>query len=438
MRDRRRSSLRIGIAVMAMMCVLGAVPRLTYSQDKIDLRLHEGEDRVEQTIKNIVRNTLGVRSPSMLPTPERNGPVIRLVGEQIGVWADGGDEVELSIVVLSHGHDGSVVEMEVGEVPSGTLYRKRFYGSDYEYPDIITFFLIMNDTYFEQWSQNPGRFWERPGFGDFDVVFTLRRVYSHCSMWAQVSGDLSGTHRGDIAYFNHFGPGEGASNEVASGTAADEGVHDVLQGFGEMTGMLEFLDAEGIELEEDARAAMEQARSPSPSDDGEENRPPSELEQFEFATRHSGDNNFGLTLTAVQHEEESNPEGHGGETGFSDSLGGMVTGVARAMEPLGAFSLGLSGKGSVSESVEDLGDIAVTSLWVAPGPRDANMESAKFFWEEGMPGEVELLADASSPGLLHGAVNARVRSDKVYDGRYLWINISAYFTAREGFLSCAD
>jgi hypothetical protein len=53
-------------------------------------------------------------------------------------------------------------------------------------------------------------------------------------------------------------------------------------------------------------------------------------------------------------------------------------------------------------------------------------------------GSVKLLMEPAEGGLLYGALNARVRSDKKYDGRYLWINVHAVYGALEGFYSCSD
>jgi hypothetical protein len=364
MKDRGFSWLRMVSALMGVMWICGAMSLLA---ETIELRLDDEEDRKQDTLDRIL-NAWG-SGDEFIFHPGPGDEVVIELREGFGVRSWGSGRVELSIAVQGRGHNDSFLQLLIDGAPQGTLYRKSYNNPDAE-GLTLQFEMTIPRGYFDQWSQGGGNFWEHPDFRDYDVVIILRRVVSYCSMLAVVSGDLSGTHHGDMAYFNLFGPGEGVRNELASGNAADDQTHDVLQGMMEMDGgMLEVLEDLGVEVDPESRAAMEAA---------EKDGAPTELEQWESDMRHSGDNNFGLTLTAVQHAQGSESENYEG-----DSTDGGLSGFGEAMGALGAFSLGLSGKGSVAESIEDLGDVAVTSLWVAPGARDDNLEAAKFFWEEG-------------------------------------------------------
>lgn len=440
-------SFLVTLVVLAIACGSGSA-KASVRGNTLYLDLEEGQDQVEETVEYIITRDWTAGEPGMAYTGEvytefspGEETTVSLPDFRVSV---GGDvDMELLIAIRSRGHDDSFLEMDVDGTTEGWLFRRRIPRGIETLA--LNFRLVVPHQYWVERAYIEDDSWyPNPDLPDYDVVFVLRRLVTYCSMWASVSGDLSGSHRGDIAYFNVFPPGSGVRNELASGTAADEETHEILQDFvGSGGDMLEFMDDMGIELEDSARAALEEAAADAEpvSDPGTqyEEVARSELEDFEMAARTSGDNNFGLTLTAVQHDD-------GFESG-GDSAAGALSGLGGAMEALGAFSLGISGKGTFSDSVPDgteysiehLSDIKVTSLWVAPGDRDNNLDAAKFRWDEERPGSVEMLSGPGAGGVMLGVLKAEgLRSERKYDGRYLRIDVVAMFTARDGLYECGD
>ena len=143
-------------------------------------------------------------------------------------------------------------------------------------------------TYEGEWFRNVPENWA------CDVVVRVTRE-PVCAMWAQVTGDVQQTADGGVAYFNAFENGV----PITTGTIADEGMHQELEGFLAMAeGMMELAEEMGYEVPDPDPDAEEDENLGSPSAYGHTQAMRDEL----FA---EGGDTFGLTLADVNTEAKS-------------------------------------------------------------------------------------------------------------------------------------
>ena len=247
-----------------------------------------------------------------------------------------------------------------------------------------------------------------------NTILRITMLRGECSFTADVAGDASGRHNGDVAYYNALEEGQGVEKGMAAGTVADDGMHDQLQGLmGMMGGFAKMAEQMGLELDEDAKAKLEAM------EDGK-SQAVRETEAFEQEVLHSGTDNFGLTLQAQP----------GGTT---SRLGGLAS-------LLGAgFNLGASGRYHMPQGPGLVGvvDFQPSMVYATAGVTDANYEGVKFIWEEGEPGYAELTVEKSTGApVVHGTLKAELHTRNKYDGKRLKIVVMASFIASEGFKSC--
>jgi hypothetical protein len=288
------------------------------------------------------------------------------------------------------------------------------------------------------------------------IRWTLRRLNrGPCAMTATVSGDVSVTHHGDVAFYNVFE--EGVKEGAAAGTALDPTVHEALDGlakFGQW--MNDFLDEEeeedagdlvassdvggdGDVLVPEMASGVEGKREGK--DEGEEGK--SDLRQaWEKEWDLSGTDTFGLTLAGVFLDEDPP-----GSSAPADRQSDLITkvlagdpramaGLAQGMHVLGStFSLSASGRAELSPEGQFL-RVELSSVMVAPGAMDANLSGVKFLWKPGLPGEVKVTFLPARPGVIRGHASGRLFSEKEYESGRLSIELNSSFIALEGALSC--
>ncbi|KAA3622773.1 MAG: hypothetical protein DWQ08_12360 [Proteobacteria bacterium] len=251
-----------------------------------------------------------------------------------------------------------------------------------------------------------------------DAILRVTLLSGNCSLWASVTGDTGGTFQGDVAYYNALGAGEGVVKGMAAGTGVDSGMHDQLQGLmGMMGGFAKMAEQIGLEVDPEVKAKLEAV-------DGGESQAVEETKAFEQELLHSGSDNFGLTLQAL-------PGG-----GNSNGLGGLA-----ALMGVAGFNLGASGVYILPQGPGLVGSIDFTPsmVYATVGMTDGNFEGVKFVWEPGKPGyAVVTLEKPTAAPMIHGAVEAELHAEHVYDSGRPKIHVNATFVAREGIQSCMN
>ena len=267
-------------------------------------------------------------------------------------------------------------------------------------------------------------------YKETNVVWTFRRLAPRpCSMEVRVTGDVTGTHAGDFAYFNVFKQGVAAG--LAAGTALDESAHEALQGLTDFAQWAtDFLEDDDEGEEGDGVESQEGVLDPEPSTAPQQNLKDVWAQEWGL----SGTDTFGLSMVGVFFDGGGPAPAIGTPAEVPTALG-----VVSAMETLGStFSLGATGR-VVFNPQGDVGklfEVDLSSLMVLPGAMDANFGGGKFLWTPGRPGSARLGFHVAAPGVIVGVIDANVYSEREYQDGYKQIRLEGTFQALEGAVSC--
>ncbi|MDX1556492.1 MAG: hypothetical protein R3212_10740, partial [Xanthomonadales bacterium] len=194
-----------------------------------------------------------------------------------------------------------------------------------------------------------------------------------CAMWAQVTGDVQHTADGGVAYFNTFEGGV----PITTGTIADEGMHEELEGFLAMAeGMMQLAEEMGYDVPDPERESDPLEGTPSTSE---------AVQQMRDEMFAEGGDTFGLTLTDVNTEAAAEqPEGEGA------ALMELAQGIGVLA---GSFTLEASAPGGVEfleheDHSMDLDSgagsiitVPLSLLRVVPGGLDGNLNRVPFVYD---------------------------------------------------------
>ena len=336
--------------------------------------------------------------------------------------------IELKIYRFEQGPEGMLV---------GNVYREQFIDHP---PDERKLKVMVHFDRIEQAKEegiigtyeigDEGALW----FG-IQLRWTLRRLNrGPCAMKATVSGDVSGSKFGDVAFYNLFE--EGVAGGLAAGTALDPSAQEVLRGLSDFANWAsDFLEDDDDEEGEDA--GEKEAGEGSESE-------PGYFWGDEWDA--SGTDTFGLTLVDVKFDaKDTLPDVDPAER--SDPIGRMIAGDAAAtagfmgaMDILGsAFSLAATGVNMSGPTEPGLvREVELTTLTVAPGVMDANVGGVKFFWKTGEPGYARLKVEEAGKGYFLGSLEGEAYTEREYEppGRRLKIKVEGEFLALQGAISC--
>ena len=290
----------------------------------------------------------------------------------------------------------------------------------------------------------------RSHFDTVEVIVTVTRPERRCTMFAHLTGDVTGTFFGGTAFFNLLSEGKGVQAGMAGGTMADEEAHEQLQNFGafieQMAGLAE---QQGHALPEDVKEKLQRRNGGSSAmrDD---------MREWQTEIFSSGNDNFGLTLVDTKSvvndllgadpnaewDEKStiekslvHAEGlhvYGDTTGDDGVYAVGVLGKYFTATLSGQLVQETSGDGATFSRLATLSELRVS-------PRVADAEGTKVQFvldpESGGQATVELMSTVE--GMLAGRIVAQMFTDKHYDGERREIMMAANFTAMRGPTSCA-
>jgi hypothetical protein len=275
-----------------------------------------------------------------------------------------------------------------------------------------------------------------------ELTIVLTRRFNRCVMYAEVTGDVSASFFGDVAYFNTF---EGGA-PIAHGNTFDPGTLELLNSLMGMAtaGAQAMGDAADTSLPDEQMVCDENGENceelpqPPPRSFEEELRAWAAEDEAAGEEMPAGyGDSFGLTMSDVKFSTRAidtyymNPN-------WTDRPDEAV--AADQLGLVGAFSLAASSPWNASFEGVELGEagmsIPLSTMYVLPGAFDANFSGVKFMWEQGGPGEAQLLLYGLEENRIAGVVTGALQSERQYQDGYLHITVAAGFVALRGANSC--
>lgn len=344
----------------------------------------------------------------------------------------GSGEIELTVALMADSpeaiaildHEPPILEMVADSPPWPELPVGRYYSEWLQDPhDYGLRFRIRFDReqLLELLSLGDGGGLEDPevqetllrAMAEIHFVWTLRRRSEHpCSMTMAVSGDASGEHSGDIAFYNVFEKGVASGN--AAGTWADPVMQDMLEG------MLEWSAGEATAMEERGFPAEELATPEAAQAYAEAMR--------EWGGLTRGTDTFGLTLVDVKLDSRA-PE-------HTESLGDAMAQLASTAHVTVSGRFGETIEPPNAESKALAWPIEISRVTASAGVVDGNLDVVGYVWEPGKQGFASVVvAKRPDSSEIQGMVVAELFPDAPRPGAE-GIRVVATFTAQQFAVSC--